>query len=164
MYSVCSQAVSRQNIWLSVLRLPFSHPINHNTPPFPLPAAPRDNNSDAGAEAVQRQALELRCRAWAADEDTGSDFEVDGKDNLDHDSDQPRLATTKGRKQMNARDVAAAKRAAIPCLRNLASFVSNQERHVDAEVVLVRQEKGVLRAATRLVLFYGAGWGVSVGS
>lgn len=33
--------------------------------------------------------------------------------------------------------VVAAKRAAVPCLRNLASFVSNQGRHVDAEVVLV---------------------------
>lgn len=34
-----------------------------------------------------------------------------------------------------------AKRAAVPCLRNLASFVSNQGRYVDAEVLLVSREE-----------------------
>lgn len=34
----------------------------------------------------------------------------------------------------------AAKIAALPCLRNLASFVSNQGRQVDAEMVLVREK------------------------
>lgn len=71
---------------------------------------PQHPNSDDLAETAQRQALALRCQAWEGVPKTGS-------------SDSARALI--------------AKKAAVPCLRNLASFVSNQGRHVDAEVVLV---------------------------
>ena len=73
--------------------------------------------SDAGAEAAQRKALALRCREWEA---------------------TATAHTHAHRTAESSWKVLAAKRAAAPCLRDLASFVSNQGRHGDAEVILVR--------------------------
>ena len=75
---------------------------------------PYDPNSDAEAELAQRKALALRCQAWEGVSVEGSSDSA-----------------------MGSARALAAKKAAVPCLRNLASFVSNQGRHVDAEVVLV---------------------------
>lgn len=85
---------------------------------------------------AQRQALELRCRAWQ----TGgvADGDVGLKDPAPY-SDQsvPETTTTFQNIKKSKKEVAAAKKAALPCLRNLASYVSNQGRQVDAEMVLV---------------------------
>lgn len=91
-------------------------------------------NSDAGAEEMQRKALALRCREWEG----GSE---DGK------------SVSNG---AGSARVAASKRAALPCLRNLASFVSNQGRHVDAEAVLV----GNLLDQARACVFFSCSWPV----
>ncbi|CAM9713832.1 unnamed protein product, partial [Ectocarpus sp. 8 AP-2014] len=85
---------------------------------------------DAGAEAAQRHALALRCREWE-DRDGGV---FAGGDRPGGDA-GPGAGSDSGLLDPSSA-VVAAKRAAVPCLRNLASFVSNQGRHVDAEVVL----------------------------
>lgn len=69
---------------------------------------------------AQRKALALRCRQWEHVGETGSSGSLSGSGGV------------------GSSTVLEAKRAALPCLRNLASFVSKQGRHVDAEVVLVR--------------------------
>lgn len=99
---------------------------------FPLFVFVRFTNSDAGAEAAQRQALALRCRDWEQGEEKEEEDARGGPllrvvASVDRSTPLAEAATR----------AAAAKRAALPCLRNLASFVSNQGRHVDAEVVLV---------------------------
>ncbi|CBJ26996.1 TPR repeat-containing protein [Ectocarpus siliculosus] len=91
---------------------------------------PKTNNSNAGAEAAQRHALALRCREWEGRD--GGVFA--GGDRPGGDA-GPGAGSNSGLLNPSSA-VVAAKRAAVPCLRNLASFVSNQGRHVDAEVVL----------------------------
>ncbi|CAM9622208.1 unnamed protein product, partial [Ectocarpus sp. 13 AM-2016] len=85
---------------------------------------------DAGAEAAQRHALALRCREW--EDRDGSVFTRGDRPVGDT---GPGASSDSGLLDPSSA-VVAAKRAAVPCLRNLASFVSNQGRHVDAEVVL----------------------------
>ncbi|CAB1102525.1 unnamed protein product [Ectocarpus sp. CCAP 1310/34] len=90
----------------------------------------KQTNSDAGAEAAQRHALALRCREW--EDRDGGVFAGGGR----QEGDAGRGAGCDSGLLDPSSAVVAAKRAAVPCLRNLASFVSNQGRHVDAEVVL----------------------------
>eukprot|EP00752_Nemacystus_decipiens_P007816 g6981.t1 len=87
---------------------------------------------DAGAEGAQRKALALRCHEWeeiggGGGGDTASSEAGAGSRSPVSEAFAPGVDSSR---------VAAAKRAALPCLRNLASFVANQGRHVDAEVVL----------------------------
>lgn len=118
------------------------------TPSSLLPPPRNENknkNSDAGAEAAQRKALALRCREWeesifsAAEEGVGED--ASAADEAESGSSEPPVSvvSSSGGSDHPSKVVAAAKRAALPCLRNLASFVSNQGRHADAEVVLVSE-------------------------
>lgn len=101
-------------------------PLRRIVNPYPK----NNTQSDAGAEAAQRQALALRCREWEGDDGGVLAGERPGADaGPGAGSDSGLLGPSSA--------VIAAKRAAVPCLRNLASFVSNQGRHVDAEVVLV---------------------------
>lgn len=93
----------------------------------------RFTNSDAGAEAAQRQALALRCRDWEQGEEEEKEEDARGGPLLVVVASADRSTPLAGA----ATRAVAAKRAALPCLRNLASFVSNQGRHIDAEVVLV---------------------------
>lgn len=72
---------------------------------------------------AQRKALALRCQQWEHVGETASGG----------------FGSSFGSGGVDPSKVLEAKRAALPCLRNLASFVSNQGRHVDAEVVLVRE-------------------------
>lgn len=72
--------------------------------------------SEAKAEDTQRQALALRCEEWESASAHGDE--------------------SCGRMH-------ALKRAALPCLLNLGSFVSNQGRYMDAEVILVSDDLNV---------------------
>lgn len=96
----------------------------------------KSSNSDAGAEEAQRKALALRCREWeetcGGDESASPPKAGSGVRSTVSEAFFPGVGSSR---------VAAAKRAALPCLRNLASFVANQGRHVDAEVVLVSEEQ-----------------------
>eukprot|EP00903_Cladosiphon_okamuranus_P014487 g13438.t1 len=83
---------------------------------------------DAGAEAAQRKALALRCRQWEGSESESASSRAGSGERWP--------ASEAFAPGANSPRVAAAKRAALPCLRNLASFVANQGRHVDAEVIL----------------------------
>lgn len=81
--------------------------------------------SDAKAEDAQRQALALRREEWESASAHGD--ECCGR-------------------------MHALKRAALPCLLNLGSFVSNQGRYMDAEVILVSVDLNVSSPPHKRVL------------
>jgi len=111
-----------------------------------MPCHPKTNeHSDAGAEEMQRKALALRCREWEGGLDDGKSKSVSNG--------------------AGSSRVAASKRAALPCLRNLASFVSNQGRHIDAEAVLVSSIERVSLVLPLCSIFPSpAEWAVPTGS